>query len=85
MDTMEELLMSARAKLRKTAAEAVKKTKTSSGITPRFLPRNKAAEWFGISPTSVWRAVRDGRLQTVTIGKRKLIRLDSAEGVPPAA
>ena len=37
------------------------------------LPTKKFAAAYGLHPSTVWRAVRDGRLDYVVIGKRKLI------------
>jgi hypothetical protein len=37
------------------------------------LPIKKYAVVYGVRPSTVWRAVRDGRLQYVVVGRRKLI------------
>jgi hypothetical protein len=37
------------------------------------LPICKYAEKYGVHPVTVWRALRDGRLEYVQIGKRKLV------------
>jgi hypothetical protein len=37
------------------------------------LPIKKFAEAHGVHPSTVWRAVRDGRLEFITVNKRKLI------------
>ena len=37
------------------------------------LPTKKFAAAYGLHPCTVWRAVRDGRLEFVKVGKRKLI------------
>jgi hypothetical protein len=37
------------------------------------LPIYKYAEKYGVHPVTVWRALRDGRLEYVQIGKRKLV------------
>jgi hypothetical protein len=37
------------------------------------LPAKKFAAAYGLHPSTVWRAVRDGRLEFVMVGKRKLI------------
>jgi hypothetical protein len=37
------------------------------------LPVKKFAAAYGLHPSTVWRAVRDGRLDYVKVGKRKLI------------
>ena len=37
------------------------------------LPMKKFAAAYGLHPSTVWRALRDGRLDYVVIGKRKLI------------
>jgi hypothetical protein len=37
------------------------------------LPIAKYAREYGVHPCTVWRALRDGRLEYVTIGKRKLV------------
>jgi hypothetical protein len=37
------------------------------------LPTKQFAAAYGVHPCTVWRAVRDGRLEYVVIGKRKLI------------
>jgi predicted DNA-binding transcriptional regulator AlpA len=50
----------------------------------RAMSMSEFARSYGISVTTVWRAVRDGRLRTVQIGKRKkLILLDSVEASQP--
>jgi len=48
-------------------------------IEPRFLPATAAADWFGVSYQTIWRALKEGRLKSVTIGKRKLVDLSSAQ------
>ena len=37
------------------------------------LPTKKFAAAYGLHPSTVWRAVRDGRLAYVMVGKRKLV------------
>ena len=37
------------------------------------LPIKKFAAKYGLHPCTVWRAVRDGRLSYIRVGKRKLI------------
>jgi hypothetical protein len=37
------------------------------------LPIAKYAAEYGVSVCTVWRAIRDGRLEFVTIGRRKLV------------
>jgi hypothetical protein len=37
------------------------------------LPIAKYAAEYGVHPCTVWRAIRDGRLEYVVIGKRKLV------------
>jgi hypothetical protein len=37
------------------------------------LPTKKFAAAYGLHPSTVWRAVRDGRLEYVIVGKRKLV------------
>jgi hypothetical protein len=37
------------------------------------LPTKKFAAAYGVHPSTVWRAVRDGRLEYVIVGKRKLV------------
>jgi len=37
------------------------------------LPICKYAAEYGVHPTTVWRALRDGRLEYVVVGKRKLV------------
>jgi hypothetical protein len=37
------------------------------------LPVKKFAAAYGLHPSTVWRAVRDGRLDYVMVGRRKLI------------
>jgi hypothetical protein len=37
------------------------------------LPTKRFADRYGVHPSTVWRAVRDGRLQYVVVGRRKLI------------
>jgi hypothetical protein len=44
-----------------------------STATARALPISKYAAAYGVHVTTVWRAVRDGRLEYVVVGKRKLI------------
>jgi hypothetical protein len=48
-------------------------------VEPRYLPMLAAAAWFGVSHQTIWRALRDGRLKYVTVGKRKLVDLSSAQ------
>jgi hypothetical protein len=37
------------------------------------LPTKKFAAAYGLHPSTVWRAVRDGRLEYVMVGKRKFV------------
>jgi hypothetical protein len=37
------------------------------------LPIKKYAAEYNVHPCTVWRAIRDGRLEYVVIGKRKLV------------
>jgi len=37
------------------------------------LPIGKYAVEYGVHPTTVWRALRDGRLEYVVVGKRRLV------------
>jgi hypothetical protein len=37
------------------------------------LPIKKYAAAYGVHPTTVWRALRDGRLEYVQIGRRRLV------------
>jgi hypothetical protein len=46
-------------------------------VERRALPITAFARAYGVNPSTVWRALRDGRLKAVTIGKRKLVLLDS--------
>jgi hypothetical protein len=41
------------------------------------LPIAKFAKEYNVHPTTVWRALRDGQLEYVMVGKRRLV-------VPPA-
>jgi hypothetical protein len=50
----------------------------SPELPPVALPIKKFAAAYGVHPSTVWRAVRDGRLAFIVIGKRKLI-------LPPVA
>jgi hypothetical protein len=45
----------------------------------RALPIRKFAQAHGIHETTVWRALKEGRLTYVVIGKRKLVLLDSLQ------
>jgi hypothetical protein len=40
---------------------------------PKAMPITKFAAAYGIHPTTVWRALKAGRLQYVIVGKRKLV------------
>jgi hypothetical protein len=40
---------------------------------PRAMPITKFAAAYNIHPTTVWRALKAGRLQFVVVGKRKLV------------
>jgi hypothetical protein len=48
-------------------------------VERRALPITAFARAYGVNPSTVWRALRAGRIKAVTIGKRKLILLDSVE------
>jgi hypothetical protein len=48
-------------------------------IEARYAPTVAAAKYFNVSPVTIWRALRDGRLNYVTIGKRRLVDLSSAQ------
>jgi hypothetical protein len=47
------------------------------------LPTKKYAAKYGVHPSTVWRAVRDGRLEYVVIRKRKLILPPVVQKNPP--
>jgi hypothetical protein len=51
---------------------------------PKALPITKFAAAYGVHPTSVWRALRAGRLQYVVIGKRKLVLPPPVQKMPVA-
>jgi hypothetical protein len=46
-------------------------------VERRALPIMAFARAYGVNPSTVWRALRAGRIKSVMIGKRKLILLDS--------
>jgi hypothetical protein len=46
---------------------------TMPTVEPKALSQRKFARKHGVHPVTVWRAVRDGRLKYVVIGRRKLI------------
>ena len=45
----------------------------SAGPAGGPLPVKKFAAAYGIHPCTVWRALREGRLDYVTVGRRKLV------------
>jgi hypothetical protein len=49
----------------------------------RALPITKFAKAYGVNPSTVWRALRAGRLKAVVIGKRKLVLIDSVQSASP--
>jgi hypothetical protein len=55
------------------AHRKIEKTTPSRFFGTRALPIGKFAEQHGIHPCTVWRAVKEGRLEYVVVGKRKLI------------
>jgi hypothetical protein len=59
------LIVAAKSKIDQTPA-----VPQQSGVP---LPTKKFAAAYGLHPCTVWRAVRDGRLEYVMVGKRKLI------------
>jgi excisionase family DNA binding protein len=56
-------------------------------VEPRALPIYKFAEMHGIDRSTVWRALRAGKLKAIRIGKQRLILLDSVQPAedPPSA
>jgi IS30 family transposase len=46
-------------------------------VERRALPIQAFARAYGVHPVTVWRALKTGRLKSVTIGKRRLVLLDS--------
>src|SRR6516225_5526205 len=48
-------------------------TSHSSQHLAAALPTKTFAAKYGVHPSTVWRAVRDGRLQYIVVGRRKLI------------
>jgi excisionase family DNA binding protein len=54
-------------------------------VAPKCLPIRKFAELHGIHETTVWRALRDGRLKAIRVGKRPLVLLDSVQGAEAEA
>jgi hypothetical protein len=47
------------------------------------LPMKKYAAKYGVHPSTVWRALRDGRLEYVMVGKRKLVLPPVVKRNPP--
>jgi hypothetical protein len=47
------------------------------------LPIKKYAAKYGVHPSTVWRALRDGRLEYVMVGKRKLVLPPVVKRNPP--
>jgi hypothetical protein len=39
------------------------------------LPIGKFAKLYAVHPSTIWRAIRDGRLEYVVVGRRKLVLL----------
>jgi excisionase family DNA binding protein len=54
-------------------------------VEPKCLPIRKFAELHGIHETTVWRALKDGRLKAIRVGKRPLVLLDSVQGAEAEA
>lgn len=52
---------------------------------PKALPITKFAAAYGIHPTTVWRALKEGRLNYVVVGKRKLVLLPNVRKDEPPA
>jgi hypothetical protein len=52
---------------------------------PKALPITKFAAAYGIHPTTVWRALREGRLDYVIVGKRKLVLAPPVQKAPARA
>jgi hypothetical protein len=48
-------------------------------VKPAYLPVTATARFLGVSPVTVWRAVRAGRIRVIKIGKRNLCDLASIE------
>jgi hypothetical protein len=42
-------------------------------LEPKAMPITKFAAAYGIHPSTVWKALKEGRLQYIVIGKRKLV------------
>jgi hypothetical protein len=67
-------------------AAAVPKSRGAAAVEqPKCLPIRKFAKLHGIHETTVWRALRDGRLKAIRVGKRPLVLLDSVQGAEAEA
>jgi excisionase family DNA binding protein len=53
----------------------------SSGTNPLAVPVKKACELIGVGNTTMYALIRDGRVKTTTIGRRRLVIYSSLEEV----
>jgi excisionase family DNA binding protein len=51
----------------------------SSGMKPLAVPVNTASKLLGVGNTKMWELIKDGRVQTISIGRRRLVIYDSLE------
>ena len=61
------------------STESVDVLETAGKPRPITCTFSTAATISGLGMSSLWRAARDGRLQTVKFGRRTLVRMDSLE------
>jgi excisionase family DNA binding protein len=52
---------------------------TSGGLKPLAVPVNTASDLLGVGNTKMWELIKDGRVQTISIGRRRLVIYDSLE------
>jgi hypothetical protein len=51
-------------------------------LEPKAMPITKFAAAYGIHPSTVWKALKEGRLQFVVIGKRRLVIPPTVQSTP---
>ena len=51
----------------------------SSGMKPLAVPVNTASKLLGVGNTKMWELIKDGRVKTISIDRRRLVIYDSLE------
>ena len=58
-----------------------RKARSASGMKPLAVPVNTASKLLGVGNTKMWELIKDGRVKTISIDRRRLVIYDSLESL----